>query len=236
MRKRSILALVFLFGCGVAVARQEAAKPAEHAVPISQEHHHHLILENRYTRVYEVEVPAHEATLMHEHDHDYAYVVLGDADVTNTVAGKAPVKMHLADGTVNFSRGPFAHIAADDGDTPFRNITIVLLRPQGEVKSLHPTVDAALQSGAGEAPMMETNEMRVSAVGIASGSSWSPKENGHDRLIILLDKMQDDSAPREPKAPTFPAGMLRWIPAGSALTLRNAEESEMKLLVVEFKD
>jgi hypothetical protein len=30
--------------------------------------------------------------------------------------------------------------------------------------------------------------------------------------------------------------MLRWIPAGSALTLRNAEESEMKLLVVEFKD
>ncbi|HXN65968.1 MAG TPA: hypothetical protein VN862_11595 [Candidatus Acidoferrales bacterium] len=238
MHARSILGLAVLCGCTAAIAQQPGTKAPEHAVPISQEHHHHLIIENRYTRAYEVEVPAHDATLMHEHDHDYAYVVLGDSDVTNTVAGKAPVKMHLPDGTVNFSKGPFAHIAANDADTPFRNITIVLLRPQGQgqLKTFHPSVSAALEHGAGEVPIMETNEMLIYAVGIAPNGSWSPKENGHHRLLVLLDKMQDDSAPREPKAPRFPAGMLRWIAAGSGLTLRNTEAAEMKLLVVEFED
>jgi hypothetical protein len=235
MHARSIFGLVVLCGCTAAIAQQPGTKAPEHAVPISQEHHHHLIIENRYTRAYEVEVPGHDATLMHEHDHDYAYVVLGDSDVTNTVAGKAPVKMHLPDGTVNFSKGPFAHIAANDADTPFRNVTIVLLRPQGELKTFYPSVSAALEHG-GEVPIMETNEMRISALGIASNGSWSPKENGHQRLLVLLNKMQDEGAPREPKAPTFPAGMLRWIAAGSGLTLRNAESTEMKLLVVEFKD
>ena len=57
------------------------AKP----VPISQEHHHHLIIENSYLKAYEVEVPAHESTLLHQHDYDYVYVVLDGAQVTNKV-------------------------------------------------------------------------------------------------------------------------------------------------------
>jgi len=151
-------------------------------VPISEEHHHHLVFENSFTKVWEVEVPAHESTLMHQHDNDYVYLVLGDADITNAVAGKAPVKLHLADTTVNFSRGPFAHIAKIDGDVAFRNVTIELLRPpQGEPNKSYASLDAAIGSAAGEEAsvakgitLLETNEVRVFAAGIARGKVWSP--------------------------------------------------------------
>src|SRR5512140_2019531 len=113
-------------------------------VPISQEQHHHLVLENSFVKAYEVEVPPHESTLMHRHLHDYVYVVLGDAEFTNAVAGKPEVKLKQPDLAVNFSPGPFAHVASNNAETPFRNITIELLHPQGEVKKFYPSIRAAL--------------------------------------------------------------------------------------------
>src|ERR1700731_353578 len=64
----------------------QSGNPAQvAAVPISEEHHHHLVLENPFIRAYEVEVPPHESTLFHRHDQDYIYIVFGDADITNAV-------------------------------------------------------------------------------------------------------------------------------------------------------
>jgi len=227
----------------VLVAPQASTSPVAGAVPISEEHHHHLVFENSFTKVWEVEVPAHESTLMHQHDNDYVYLVLGDADITNAVAGKAPVKLHLADTTVNFSRGPFAHIAKIDGDVAFRNVTIELLRPpQGEPNKSYASLDAALGSAAGKEAsiakgitLLETNEVRVFAAGIARGKVWSPPA-GHDHLVVLPDRMHDSSAPKEANAPMFPAGMVSWVPSGGHWSVRNDSPEQMKVLVLEFKD
>jgi hypothetical protein len=53
------------------------------AVPAAKEPHHHLVLENSYVRVLRVSVPAHDATLLHQHDVPYIYVALGPGDVLN---------------------------------------------------------------------------------------------------------------------------------------------------------
>jgi hypothetical protein len=58
------------------------------AVPIANEPHHHLVLENSYVRVFHVSVPPHDATLLHQHDVPYIYVSLGPADVINAIQGK----------------------------------------------------------------------------------------------------------------------------------------------------
>ena len=181
LRRTFLLAFVFTLATILAYGPRHVhatlqagtAKP----VPISQEHHHHLVIENAYLKAYEVEVPAHESTLLHQHDYDYIYVVLGGAQVTNTVEGKPETKMYLPDTTVNFAHGPFAHVAGNVGDTPFRNITISLLHPQGEVKSYYPSADAALSPaaqqtsnrtsklpGVTQVMTLETGEVRVLAV------------------------------------------------------------------------
>jgi hypothetical protein len=218
-------------------------------VPISEEHHHHKVFENSYVRVWEVEVPARESTLLHRHDHDYVYLVLGDADITNAVAGKEPVKLHLADTTVNFSP-VLSHVAENDAGTPFRNITIELLHPQGAPKKLYATMNAALASPgmqatapaaaapatpAQSATMLETDELRVSTADVASGASWSPPA-GHDHLVVLPDKMNNSSAPRQPDAPMFPEGMVNWVPANGSWSVHNDGPQPMKVLMLEFTD
>lgn len=255
MRKSYLpVAAAFLFVSAVSVAPPIAASHPASArewqagvspaaeVPISKEHHHHLILENSYVKAYEVEVPAHESTLLHRHDFDYVYVVLGDADVTNAVLGKPELKLHLPDLTVNFSPGPFAHVAGNVGDAPFRNFTISLLRKQGELKTYFPTVDAALEdaakaaNAAGARDILETNELRVSAIKVAPGSNWTPAKSKGPRLFMLVDRMRDLAGPKEPKAPTFPEGMLVWVPGGKRWTLVNDSSHEMKLVWMEFKN
>jgi hypothetical protein len=231
----------------VAVVR---ATPQGAAVPISQEHHHHLIIENSYVKAYEVEVPPHESTLLHLHDYDYVYIVLGDADITNAVEGKPIASAHLPDTTVNFAKGPFAHVAGNTGDKPFRNITISLLHKQGEVKIYYPSVNAALDAGIKEqvsigkksselieVTLLETPDVRFEAVQVGAGVGWwTSKDTKGPLLIIDLDKMKEFErlGPREKKAPSFPANMLDWLPSGTDSF--STSTGNRRFAVLEFKD
>ena len=93
-------------------------------VEITAEPHHHLALENQYVRVFKVDVPPHDATLMHRHRHDYVFVTLGASQVSNEVEGKPAAMLKLQDGEARFTPGNFAHIARNLASTPFRNVTI----------------------------------------------------------------------------------------------------------------
>jgi hypothetical protein len=252
MRKALLIAVALMAtitpACGPVLVIPSPRTTINGAVPISQEHHHHLIIENSYLKAYEVEVPAHESTLLHQHDFDYVYVVLGGAQVTNTVVDKLEVRMYLPDTTVNFSKGPFAHVAGNVGDTPFRNITISLLHHQGEVKTYYPSVDAALSPLAGQTTnqtdksagltkvmMLETDEVRVFAALLEPAGNWSSSET-HARFVVLLDRMKDTTGPREKNAPTFPAGLLKWIPEGQSWAFNNDTQYEKRFVMLEFKD
>ena len=105
-----------------------AQTPTE--VEVTAEPSHHLALENEYVRVFKVEVAPHRSTLMHRHRHDYLYVTLGDAHISNEVEGKPPVDVKLADGDTRFAAGNFAHVARNLSRQPFRNVTIELLQDE----------------------------------------------------------------------------------------------------------
>src|SRR5215471_18820221 len=125
MKPTFCLALLLLTFSAITLA-QEPVPLAHGNVP--GEPHHHLKIENEYVRVYDVEVPPHENTLLHQHDHDYTYVSLGPSDVVNAVLNKPEIHLQLKDGETHFTRGGFAHVA--------RNLAIELLKPQGEPYNL----------------------------------------------------------------------------------------------------
>jgi quercetin dioxygenase-like cupin family protein len=100
---------------------------AQTVVPITGERNHHLVISNEYVRVFQVEVPPRAETLYHQHNYDYLYVAIGDADVTSTRLHENPVTIRLKDGEVELAKGPFAHKASNNRDQPFRNVTIELL-------------------------------------------------------------------------------------------------------------
>jgi len=104
---------------------------AQTVVPITSERHHHLVISNEYVRVFHVEVPPRAETLYHQHNYDYLYVAIGDADVTSTRLHENPVTIQLKDGEVELAKGPFAHKASNNRNQPFRNVTIELLHGIG---------------------------------------------------------------------------------------------------------
>src|ERR1700730_10283447 len=163
---------------GEVSAQNVMAVSASPGVPIAQEPHHHLVFQNSFVNVYEIEVAPGYATLMHQHDYDNLFVVFGDADLTNAVAGKNPIKLELSDLGVHFAREPYAHIIANNGKQPFRNITVELLQTQGQVKDFYSSINDALAAapsdgdGIRQARVLETDEVEVVAVAVPSGITW----------------------------------------------------------------
>jgi hypothetical protein len=229
---------------------QSTAPPQVSSVPISEEHHHHLVLANSFMKAYEVEVPPHDSTLLHRHDQDYVYIVFGDADITNAVENKEPVKAHLADTTVNFAKGPFAHVARNDGSTTFRNITVQLLQPQGEVKIYFPSVNAALDAvekdpnnihvrhmkGATEVVILETAEMRALAVNVKPGAAWAAVNSEHTFLAVWIDRWRERLHPGKPNAEIFPIQMETWFAPSGETSIRNSMPAPMNIFILEFKN
>ena len=230
MQRASILIFLVSLFVFPDVARQASAQnvitvAALPGVPIAQEPHHHLVFQNSFVNVYEIEVAPGDATLMHQHYYDNLFVVFGDADLTNAVAGQKPTKLSLSDLGIHFAREPYAHIIANKDKLPFRNITVELLQTQGELKNFSSSINEALK----------TDQVQVVAVAVPSSTAWSPPRDGHDRLVVMLDKINDASGPTEKNSP-FPAGMLAWFPADTDLSIPNESDQEMKLMILEFKD
>jgi hypothetical protein len=156
-----------------------------------------------------------------QHYYDNLFVVFGDADLTNTVAADKPAILELSDLGIHFAREPYAHIIANNGKVPFRNITVELLQTQGPVKNFYSGINNALEiapaDGAGipQARVLESNEGRVDAVAVPSSTAWFPPHDGRDRLVVTLDKINDGSGPREKTLPFPPECWLGSQPTQS---------------------
>jgi hypothetical protein len=169
-------AVIFAIVAAYALAAQSPTP-----VPVDKEPRHHLILQNDKVKVYDVVVAPHDQTLLHQHDHDYVFVTLGDSDIENRVLGKPPIELKLKDGETKFSKGPFAHVAANLAGTPFHNITIEIL----------PTEPTGLQAAAGLVTKDASMELLFDEPVLRGYSytlppgAWLLLEE-HDHLIVPL--------------------------------------------------
>jgi hypothetical protein len=233
---------------------QQSATAQMNAVPVASEPSHHLIFQNEYARAYDVEVPAHQATLLHQHDLPYMAVALGPADIINAVQGKPEVHLTLTDGQVLYSKGGFAHIARADTGLPFRNITVEFLHPQGEAHnrctrvipdqpaSDCPSYDPGQLKGppplASIKPLFETDEVRVLSGILAGNGEWSDdKLNRPARLLLVLDQSTLSVVVLGRPAKTMKTGEVLWLPAGAGLKVRNLESlTTSAFVLIAFKD
>lgn len=149
-------------------------------VPISEEPHHRLVLQNEFTKVYNVMVPPLDVTLLHQHDYPYLYVSLGAADIVNAIVGKPELHQTLQDGEMHYSPGHFAHIARTDSGTAFHNITIELIHPQGTAKNLCKEVLAGQPIECQQAPEAAADTGKGKAKDSAKGKKAAPTEPADD--------------------------------------------------------
>ena len=215
------------------VAAYAAAQ--DKAVPVEKEPAHHLALQNAYTRAYEVEVAPHASTLLHHHAYDYVYVVLGPADITNAVEGKEPVRAKLENGHVAFAKGDFSHVATNNAATPFRNVTIEILKPPKKAPAKQE--ERALQVGEGglSDPVLDNQDVRVYDVQLSAGGMLHPQKYAHPMLLVAVSNLDvHQTSGQQSRMVKQKPGGLEWLPAGS-YAFMNMGRQPQRFVLVEYK-
>jgi quercetin dioxygenase-like cupin family protein len=208
-------------------------------VEITAEPSHHLALDNEYLRVFKVEVAPHASTLMHRHRHDYVYVTVGDAHLSNEVEGKPPVEVKFADGDTRFAAGSFAHIARNLSDQPFRNVTIELM--QDEKLRTEPS-HWPEESGEKTFPggririLFVKDGVRVSEVNLEPGAVVPSHHHDGPHLAVAVSDLdlRSDVEGSGPTPAEFKAGEIKWLPGGYTHRLTNVGQKPARFVTVEF--
>jgi hypothetical protein len=218
-----------------------AAQALAPEVELSAEPHHHLTLENKYVRVYNVEVPPHSDTLMHWHRHDYIAVNLGAAEVVNAVKDKPPVTIKLEDGETHFTPATFVHIASNRTAQPFRNVTIEIvddenLRHATTKWDPNKNEDRALETfpGGTQQILFVKDAIRTSEFELQPGAVAPMFKTAY--LLVPISDLYLHSAVvgQSPGPVRLKSGEVRWEPGGSAHTLTNTGHQPAKFVTLEF--
>jgi len=212
-------------------------------VEITAEPHHHLVLENKYVRVFNVDVPPHNDTLMHWHRHDYVYVMLGESQVSNDVEGKSPVKAKFADGDTRFSPATFAHIARNLSDRPFRNVTIEYLQDQtlrqndkANIAKLDTTRGLNILHGGTSEILFVNDGVRATEFELQPGGVVPTHHHQGPHLLIAVSDLEirSDVEGMGPMPGHFKSGDSKWLPGNYSHTITNAGPKPAKFITLEF--
>jgi quercetin dioxygenase-like cupin family protein len=237
-----------------------AAQALAPEVEITAEPHHHLVLENKSVRVFNVDVPPHTETLMHWHRHDYIYVTLGNTEVVNAIKDKPPVTLKLQDGETRFSPATFAHIARNQTGQPFRNVTIEILEdetlrhapsPWGADKDSNKdpnknpgkNEDRALElfPGGTQQILFVKDAIRVSEFELQPGATVPVTHPNGPMLLVADSDIEVRSRIRNGSASTalssraaLKPGDSQWYPANNSHTVTNTGTKLAKFVTLEF--
>jgi hypothetical protein len=233
----------------------EAAASAvqQEVVPLSAEPHHRLVLQNEFTRVYNVSVQPLDATLIHKHDLPYLAVNLGPADLENLVVGKPEVRIVLQDGQVVYSPGGFAHAVRTDSGVAFRNVTVELAKPQGTARNICKQIVAgplgtcpeqaqgtdkktAPVAADDDIPYFETDEVRVDVIKVAGGKDYIEESPKLDSLLVALTNANLDANLGGQHISFLHDGDILWMPAGAHRKVVDFLGTRSSFLLVSFKD
>jgi quercetin dioxygenase-like cupin family protein len=229
------LVLVALIACLLSLPAQSLPE-----VEVTAEPAHHLIFANQYVRVFQVEVAPYAATLMHRHRHDYFYVTLGPAEISNQVPGNSPVTAKLQDGEVNFLPGNSAHTMRNLSGTPFRNLTIEFLQDEKAHNTSPPKWDEErglhIFSGGTQDVMFVKDGVRVSELELQPGGVIPKHHHAGPHLVVAVSDLELSSqgAGKAVSQIQLKSGEVRWVPGGFTHTLTNTGHQEARFVTLEF--
>jgi hypothetical protein len=214
------------------------------AVPIAREPHHHLVLENDYVRVFRVSVPAHSATLLHQHDFPYLYISLGPADVINAVQGRPEARIVMTDGQVGYSPGHFAHIARNDAGSTFDNVTIELLHAQKEAHNDCGFVIPGQGAAICDPPFtsdwadtqFETAEARLDLIWLFANGKHTESDSKLAFLVVGLGGPQVRINAKGESSKILRKGEVEWFDPGSVVQFSHEGTEVAQFLELTFKD
>ena len=217
-------------------------------VALDQEQHHHLKLENKYVRVFDVSVLPGDETLYHIHANDYLFVSIGDAALKAQMLDGQPFEMNVKDGEVRYTKGPITHRVINPSGNVFRNITVEVLptptandytKPPAAVDA-HPRsvpLRQPLNYVPGEPLVLENDRVRVVRIVLEQGQSIGVHPHSLPELAVAVTdgRILIESPGEKPVTANFKAGDFRWYDAPRTHSLKNIGRTRFEAIAIELK-
>lgn len=228
------LSLIFLLALAlIQTAALSQSNSPQSPVEISGEPRHHPKFENEFVRIWDVTVPAGDATLWHAHRNDNVVVTLSGAKLRIETAGGAPAELEWKFGDVKFGKATYVHRAMNIGATPFRNLTIELLKSPGSPAEVLKTNEPA-----GRAPVLENDKVRVYRVSLEPGQSTPLHTHLLPGLSVAITAAEIEiTTAGKPTADrlTLPAGDARWRAGAVTHMVKNVGQTRFEAADIELK-
>ena len=200
-------------------------------VPLASEPRHHLKFENEYVRVFDVVVPPADTTLFHVHSNDYAFVSIGAARLKAEVMGGQSGDLILKDCETRFTKGPITHRVTNVADTPFRNITIEVLRSPGRAAPSTPDTSPGLSM------VLDNERLHIERLILEPGQSTSLHTHGLSALSVFLTKarVRVESPGAKPETIDYKPGDFRWRAAPVTHSIKNIGSTQFEAVGIDWK-
>jgi N-acyl-D-amino-acid deacylase len=206
---------------------------ADSPVEISGESHHRPKFENEFVRIWDVTVPAGDATLWHAHRNDNVVVTLGGASLRIETVGAAPAEVRWNFGDVKFGKATYVHRAMNVGTTPFHNLTIELLKSPQERNMISTQTIPITRT-----PVLENDRVRVYRVTLEPGESTGMHTHLLPGLAIALtagDIMVIVRGNEEAQRFNLPLGDVRWRADWVTHSIKNVGKTRFEAVDIELK-
>jgi beta-alanine degradation protein BauB len=231
MRVWSWLLLIIMVAAIPAITSSQSSSP-QSPVEISGEPRHHPKFENEFVRIWDVTVPAGEATLWHAHRNDNVVVTLGDASLRIENATAAPAESQWKFGQVRFAKATYIHRAINIGTTPFHNLTIELLKSPPASPEPSAIVLAPRQ------PILENDRVRLFRVSLAPGESLPMHRHPVAGLAVTLSASEiaiSTEGSKQVQKLKVSEGDVRWRPGPVTHSIQNIGKSRFEAVDIELK-
>ena len=241
--------LLVVGGFLAAPDRLLAQSPA--VITMDQEPHHHLVLENDFVKIFNVEVPPGNSIVLHRHDGDTAAIAIGDQEVTVGAPGKPDVHQKNSDGQVRLQPSGYVHSTRVDGAAAYHTVAVEFLRPQTGSHNLcaallvnqplNCAAPGAVKNAMKDAPYREepqfaSDQTQIQLVRVRPHKTMAIPDSTEVRLIVALDP-----AAISAKSPGAPDQALRpgdfvWFDTNAASrVLKNNSAKDVRAVTIAFK-
>jgi quercetin dioxygenase-like cupin family protein len=227
--------LFLLFICFMLTATPSAkfsqSSSPQLPVEISGEPHHHPKFENEFVRVWDVAVPAGEATLWHAHREDNVVVALGDASLRIETAGATPSEGVWKFAEVRFGKATYVHRAINIGTSLFQNVTVELLKSPAFRADL-----SNLPKEAGRDPILENDRVRVYRLSLAPGEVIAMHTHPLPGLVVTITAGEIEVT-TEGQRTTHKVNNadVSWRAGAVTHSIRNIGKTRFEALDIELK-
>ena len=196
--------------------------PARVPVPLEQEHHHKVVLENAYIRILDGLVVLHDTTPMHIHSANSVVVFLSHSRFGIQTAGGAPVITEVVPGDLRYADygdKPVTHIVWDLGPEDFHFYVV-------ELKERDSTTDTCgFLSQPGLKPQWRKGAVTAYHWDIPPGWHSSPL-SANDCAFVLIDLSAEKAGGKRP---------FRFFPPQCPLSIHGHTHEDAPYILLQLR-